>query len=249
MPVIYKPKGRAGEYAGLACNLYNGCTHGCRYCYAPAVLRQDMGAFHAKTEPKAGVLKRIEKEAKKLAAAGCREPILLCFTTDPYQDFGPGQDVTGDAIEILTGYGLPVHVLTKGGSRAVVDFPNLALVPGSAYACTLTFDNERDSLAWEPGAAKPASRISALASAKAFGLQTWASIEPVIDPEQSLNLIMMTAAYVDLYKVGKWNHAQESKRIDWPKFYSDAVRLLEGLGKQYIIKRDLQEAAQAGEAE
>ena len=34
MNVIYEPKGRAREYSELACNLYRGCTHGCRYCYA-----------------------------------------------------------------------------------------------------------------------------------------------------------------------------------------------------------------------
>ena len=32
MKPIYKPKGAAGEYAEYACNLYDGCTHGCTYC-------------------------------------------------------------------------------------------------------------------------------------------------------------------------------------------------------------------------
>ena len=30
LKVIYEPKGKAGEYAKYAVNLYNGCTHGCR---------------------------------------------------------------------------------------------------------------------------------------------------------------------------------------------------------------------------
>jgi len=38
MAVIYEPKGMALEYAPLACNLYRGCQHGCRYCYAPNCL-------------------------------------------------------------------------------------------------------------------------------------------------------------------------------------------------------------------
>jgi DNA repair photolyase len=33
--VIYEPKGKAGEYAPLALNLYAGCSHGCTYCFAP----------------------------------------------------------------------------------------------------------------------------------------------------------------------------------------------------------------------
>ena len=36
MNAIYEPKGRAGEYAQLAVNLWRGCPHGCTYpCYAP----------------------------------------------------------------------------------------------------------------------------------------------------------------------------------------------------------------------
>ena len=31
MKPIYEPKGRAGEYCGLAINIYNGCNHGCTY--------------------------------------------------------------------------------------------------------------------------------------------------------------------------------------------------------------------------
>lgn len=30
---IYQPKGAAKEYGAWACNLYNGCSHHCDYCY------------------------------------------------------------------------------------------------------------------------------------------------------------------------------------------------------------------------
>lgn len=30
---IYQPSGAAREYGAWACNLYNGCTHQCQYCY------------------------------------------------------------------------------------------------------------------------------------------------------------------------------------------------------------------------
>lgn len=31
---IYEPRGAAREYAELALNVYEGCTHQCAYCYA-----------------------------------------------------------------------------------------------------------------------------------------------------------------------------------------------------------------------
>lgn len=40
IPVIYEPKGRANEYSPYACNLYIGCSHRCRYCYAPHALQR-----------------------------------------------------------------------------------------------------------------------------------------------------------------------------------------------------------------
>ena len=38
LDVVYVPKGAALEYAPLAVNLYTGCSHGCKYCFAPACL-------------------------------------------------------------------------------------------------------------------------------------------------------------------------------------------------------------------
>ena len=60
MNVIYEPKGRAREYSELACNLYRGCTHGCRYCYAPATMRTTGEKWHGKAEPRKGVLRLLE---------------------------------------------------------------------------------------------------------------------------------------------------------------------------------------------
>jgi DNA repair photolyase len=57
MNVVYEPRGRAREYSGLACNLYRGCTHGCRYCYAPACMRTTGEKWHAIAEPRTDILK------------------------------------------------------------------------------------------------------------------------------------------------------------------------------------------------
>lgn len=71
------------------------------------------------------------------------------------------------------------------------------------FGATLTFIDELKSLEVEPNAAKPQDRISTLKKLHEEGIKTWASIEPVIDPVQSLALIEATMPFVDQYKIGK----------------------------------------------
>ena len=77
-----------------------------------------------------------------------------------------------------------------------------------------------------------------LEKAKAW-IFTWASLEPVIDPEQSLEIIRRTHHFVDLFKVGTLNHHPRAREIDWRKFGRQAVELLEQLDCSYYIKDDL----------
>lgn len=52
MSLIYEPTGKAREYAGLALNIYKGCTHGCRYCYAAAASRISREEYFSYPNPK-----------------------------------------------------------------------------------------------------------------------------------------------------------------------------------------------------
>ncbi len=241
MRVVYEPKGRAGEYAPLACNLYSGCAHGCRYCYAPLVLRRDRAGFHARVAPRPGVLEALKKDARKLA--GDERPVLLCFTADPYQPMDGDLQTTREAIKILNDHDLGVHILTKGGRRAERDFDLLAGHPRNAFGVTLTFTTLDSSEFWEPRAARPQERIAALREARRRGVKTWVSLEPVIDPAAALRLIEMTHEFVDHFKVGKLNYRPEAPLIDWARFRVEAESLLKSLGKSYYLKRDLIETA------
>lgn len=107
------------------------------------------------------------------------------------------------------------------------------------YGATLTFWTERDSLEWEPGAATPTERTFALEEAHRRGITTWASLEPVIQPETSLKLIEETLDFVDIYKVGKWNHDKRANEIDWKAFGRAAIDLLKKHKKKFMIKKDL----------
>jgi len=236
MNAIYEPQGRAQEYSLLAANLYTGCPHGCLYCYAPGALHRQRETFHADCGPRDGILEALSKDARNFR--GDPRRVLLCFTCDPYPaDLPVSHDVTRLAIQWLHRERLAVQVLTKGGTRACADFDLYG--PNDAFATTLTWRTAEESLEMEPRAATPADRVAAIRTAKARGLQTWVSLEPVFEPTDALAWIDELQDCVDLFKVGTLNHSPLAKAIDWRAFGIAAVEKLAALGKAYWIKRDL----------
>jgi DNA repair photolyase len=117
--IIYQPRGKAREYSELAVNLFAGCSHACRYCYCPAILRKTVDAWARDPQPRPNILRELERDAKKLR--GDPREILLSFMSDPYHsDAAAG--LTRQALEVLQPYELRVQVLTKGGRRSMQDF-------------------------------------------------------------------------------------------------------------------------------
>lgn len=236
MPIIYEPKGRAAEYSLLAINHYEGCDHKCKYCYVPLMPQwKDRDFFNTPARPRKDVLDRIEKEIPKYA--GTDKRVLLCFMGDPYPKIDFELRITRQIIKMLVNNSIPFQVLTKAGTRAARDFD---LYTGKdAFAVSLAFLDDEKAREYEPFAAPPKSRIEALHLAKAWDIETWVSLEPVIDEKESLEIIKKTANVADLYKIGKLNHYKSD--INWRKFGMAAVRLCRQLGKNYFIKKDLAE--------
>lgn len=233
MSIIYEPKGKAREYCELAANLYRGCGHDCKYCYAPSATFKTRDQFR-----KASVRKEVIEKLRKEAPEYRGREVLLSFTCDPYQELNNKLNLTRQAIEIFISNEVHVNILTKGGSRSIGDF-DLLSKNGSKYGTTLTFMSDGDSRHWEPEAALPHNRIDALLVAKTYGIETWVSLEPVISPTQTLQLIDETHECVDTYKVGKWNYHKDANLIDWHRFANEAIEKLEGYDKNYLIKNDL----------
>jgi DNA repair photolyase len=255
--IIYTPRGAADEYARnrnypdeapLACNLGTGCTFGCKYCYAPDVLRIPRKQFHAAWKPKENALRRFEKDCKKLQARNNHAPIFLSFTHDPCMSPDAARYTQG-AIAIAHEHGQHVNVLTKAYGprvRLTVDM----LKPGDIFSVTLTTRTLDDQKEWEPNAPYFVGRIMELEYAHEMGIETRVSFEPVLSPDQTLRLIERVRPFTDLIQVGKLNSPATAcanvkaleKSIDWPKFREDAITLLDSLGGEYYIKKDLQDA-------
>jgi DNA repair photolyase len=234
LKAIYVSSGPAREYAEYSLNLHNGCSHGCKYCYAQKRFSGD-----CTTRVKKARLENIEDDLK--GWKGERKPVHLTFMGDPY-DLGreDNSDVRA-VLELFKKYRHPFQVLTKGGEKAVDDFD--LYFEGCRFGCTLTFMDEKDSRHWEPGAALPIGRIAALKEAHDRGIETWVSLEPIIDPCQTLALIDASYKYVDHYGVGKWNHDERANMIVWPVVRAEAETRLKKYGKSYMIKEDLRKAA------
>lgn len=245
---IYKPTGRAEEYSPLALNYFEGCTHNCRYCY---VNRLNLKSGKQQSQaicnpPSPSGFKELESSAKNFQ--GCNKQILLSFTGDPYCNISP--HYTQQVLEILNKYNHKVAILTKGGSHALTHldlfkkFKSNDLFnsdcPRISVGATLTFDNPPDSLFWEPGAALPADRIESLRILSAVGIRTWVSFEPVINPEQTLNLLNQIAGIVHHVRIGKINNFENrDKDIDWNLFIKQAVAICNSNNLPFYIKNDL----------
>lgn len=239
MKAIYEPTGAAREYAPLAVNLYSGCTHGCRYCYVPGILRMAREDFHRRVMPRDGVLGQLQRDAKRLCREGRRNRVHLCFTCDPYplHDFVA---TTNNALAILRFAGFPVSILTKAGLHAARDFYVLRSMDAE-FGVSLAWADDTKRAAWEPGAAPVIERVKSLQLAKHVGIATWASVEPVIEPAEALAAIRLLIPVADVIKVGRWNHDKAANAIDWRAFAREAKALLEGAGVRYVLKRGLAE--------
>jgi DNA repair photolyase len=235
MNAIYQPKGAALEYSPLACNLWLTCSHGCKYCYVPATLHKRPEAFFVEAPERKGILAALEKDCKRLD--GDVRPVLLCFCCDPYQPHDAGRRITREALKILEKYHMNVNVLTKGGMRAARDFDILKRNKWK-FGTTIHLCRPQSKGEWEPGSAELGSRIDAISYAHGIGIYTWVSVEPVVDPEQALEVIDKIKHVVDFWKIGKLNHHKEQEmKIDWSKFIREVRLLLKG--KPHYIKTDL----------
>lgn len=236
MKPIYEPRGAAKEYGEAAINIYTGCPHRCYYCFAPSVLRRDREQFHTCVEPRKDIVQEVAKQLEREHITG--KLIHLCFTCDPYPT-GYDTTPTREIIKLLKASGNHVQILTKGDGCRDFDL----LDGGDWYGVTIsTQDNHLAGIA-EPYAADPAIRLTGLLHAKARGIRTWVSFEPVIDTGV-LELLQKYGTAFDKVKIGKLNYHPSD--INWADFGRRAETLCREMGLDYYIKDSLRAEMEKG---
>ena len=200
---IYRPTGKAAEYCQWACNLYNGCSHNCAYCYNnKGITSGVLGGTDVRI--KSTLIN--EEEAFNIFSAELlkwRNEIItdgglhFNFVSDPC--LPETINLNWKCIGFALSHGVPVQVLTKRAdwlSHPTVQdglgYKSLIRVGFSLTGC--------DEL--EPGASPNSERIWALQVLHNAGISTWASIEPIIDPQWSLDVVKKTIHYCNHYKIG-----------------------------------------------
>jgi len=198
MSIIYKPKGKAGEYGAWACNLYNGCSNRCTYCYnrhgpAKNVLGGDVprlkmsvaenGENHVTMSmtPEQRALWRfkneIEKYREQIMADG--NELFFSFVSDPC--LPETISLNASCMRLTAQYGINVRVLTMcaGGAQTLGDI--FSRTPQCKERISIGFTlTGRDDL--EPGASTNRERIESIGRLSEQGFYTWASMEPIIEP-------------------------------------------------------------------
>lgn len=197
---IYKPKGAAQEYGQWACNLYNGCSNKCDYCYNRHCPQSITLGGDKPT------LKKSLVDTKTAFNIFCKEfdehkdeiirdgGLFFSFVSDPMLE------ETYKLTCICSGYavdnGCKVTMLTKC-TYPVEYFKNEVHRDMYRLGFTLT---GMDSM--EHGKYCTGDRIDNMRRLHEAGVKTWASIEPVIDFDCALDAIARSADCCDFYKIG-----------------------------------------------
>lgn len=200
---IYLPAGKAKEYSGWAANFFNGCIHNCGYCFnnhslMAAILGGTTVRLKKTLVDEATAYEIFCKELLKFRDAIIADGALhFNFVSDPC--LPQTIELNFKCIDFAISKGVPCQVLTKRADwlnhptvQNALRHPELLRVGFSLTGC----DDQ------EPGASPNYERIEAMKTLHSAGIPTWASIEPILDPQKSLEMVANTVDCCDHFKIG-----------------------------------------------
>ncbi len=181
-------------------NPYQGCEHGCIYCFArPSHAYHDLSPgidFETRLFAKAKAPDLLRAE---LAKPGYRcESITLGINTDGYQPIEREWQLTRRCLEVLHECNHPVSIVTKS---ALIERDLDLLAPMAAKGLaevflTITTLDRDIARRLEPRAAAPERRLQTIAALRAAGVPVGVMIAPVIPQltDKDLEAILEAAA-------------------------------------------------------
>jgi DNA repair photolyase len=154
-------------------NPYEGCSHGCRYCYVPSVTHEDQATWGGWVRVKRNLPRLLSREVRR------RDPglVFLSSATDPYQPVEGRYRVTRYCLEVLERVDWPLRILT----RSPLLRRDLEVLEGFSQAWVgLSIPTLDDGFraVLEPEAPPVDGRLRALRAADEAGLDTYVSMAP-----------------------------------------------------------------------
>lgn len=165
-------------------NPYRGCEHGCSYCFARpshANLGLSPGLdFETRLTAKPDAPKVL---ARELSKKSYRPAVIAIGTnTDPYQPIEARYRIMRGCLEVLSAFGHPVGILTKGTLiERDIDILEPMAARGLVHVgLSVTSLDPRLSRALEPRAPLPARRLEVIRRLSAAGIPVRVMVAPVI---------------------------------------------------------------------
>jgi DNA repair photolyase len=171
-------------------NFYKGCAHGCVYCYAPSLVR-DERSWGSYVDVKMNAPAVLEGELRE----GEKDVVFVSSASDPYQPVEAKYEVTRKCLQVLLRHDYPVLVLTR--SPLVLRDVDL-LKKFRWLRVGFSISTVSDPL-YEPGVPSLQKRIDALKELHKAGIRTWVSFAPIIP---QIILTKLDWLFAELSKAG-----------------------------------------------
>lgn len=206
-------------------NPYQGCEHGCAYCYARPT--HEYWGYSAGLDFEQVILiKRNAPELlrKRLRSPGWKaEPISISGATDPYQPIERRERITRQVLQVALEFRQPVSLITKNALvlRDLDLLRELAALGLVSVAISITTLHEPFRRALEPRTSTAQQRLRAIRELRAAGVPAMVMVAPIIPAlnEPEIPAILQAAAEAGAlaagYTVLRTNGAVQQVFEEW----------------------------------
>lgn len=233
-------------------NIYRGCEHGCRYCYALYSHRYLDGEFHKSIYIKDDILEGLERQLSSPRWKG--EIINIGGVTDSYQPIERERKLMPEVLKLLIRYRTPCIISTKS-NLILRDFHLIEELSRKTYvniASSIISADDDFIEKMEPGAALYRERVEVLKRFSIPGISTGLHLMPIIpqlsDSVENLERVIKMGSEINvtyllpgiLYLRGD-TRRQFFKALDhyYPLKSPTIKKLYKGGGLEKSVKREI----------
>lgn len=225
------------DYFGILynMNLYRGCQHGCIYCDSRSTCYQLGELSHVRVKENAITLLRKELKTKRKKGT-----IGTGSMNDPYMPIEKTEVLTRQALQVISDFHYPIHVITKG-TLVLRDADIIKQISTTYAAVSFTITTSDNSLAriLEPVAPATSDRFLALKTLRMKGIYAGITLMPLLpyinDNVENLREIITKASDCGAqYIIPSFGVTLREGSRDY--FYTRLKQHFPGLKEKYVLQ-------------